>query len=58
MGNPAKALIFKASGAARTGFQQSYPQKRWIALQSLLNQRLEAALQRTLQENPATAAFA
>jgi hypothetical protein len=55
MGNPAKALIFKASGAAGTGFQQSYPQKRWIALQSLLNQRLEA---RRLQESPANAAFA
>jgi hypothetical protein len=58
MGNPAKALIFKASGAAGTGFQQSYPQKRWIALQSLLNQRLEAALQRRLQESPVNAAFA
>jgi hypothetical protein len=58
MGNPAKALIFKASGAAGTSFQQSYPQKHWIALQSLLNQRLEAALQRRLQESPANAAFA
>jgi len=39
-GIPAGALIFKGSRPDEAGYQQSYPQKLWMDIKALENQRL------------------
>jgi hypothetical protein len=41
MGNPAKALIYKAWETFKIIYQQSYPQKLWMPIKLFMNQRLK-----------------
>ena len=47
MGIPAKALIFKALAGPKPRYQQSYPQKSGIAVNTLSNQALSAFFSKT-----------
>jgi hypothetical protein len=53
MGNLLEALIFKASSASRSSFQQSYPQISWIKLKVLKNQGLTSCFKKLANlQNP------
>jgi len=47
MGISMEGLIFKGSGPAALGFQQSYPQKIWKTFKSQKNQALRSNFKKT-----------